>query len=710
MFYNPQDEVLPILREDLKLLEASPAEDGSKQWMLFDPILNKYYTIGYDSFELISKWRNGEKVSDFIQHLNENNYELDDTDLITFINFLKNNNLVKSYSMMDAKRLYQQKKMSKQGLFKWLIHNYLFIRIPIFKPNKWLDKMYPKVSFLYSQMWTNIVLFLGFIGVLMALRQWEEFSTTFMYLFSKEGILFYFLSLIFVKSMHELGHAFTAKRYGCKVPTMGVALLVLFPVMYTDTTNSYALKSKYKRLRIVLAGMKVELYLAMIATFLWSFLPDGSLRSVVFIIATTSWITSLLVNISPFLRFDGYYALSDWSNTKNLQPRSFATTKWFLRKYLLGADDVEPEHLPLHRKRFFIIYAICTWIYRFFLFLGIAVLVYYFAFKALGILLFLVEIFWFILIPILNELKKWWEMKEKVSWNKRNKISLSIFVLIILLLVFPWRTQIQMPAIITSEKLTDLYSSKPAFIKEINIKNGQKVNKGDTLLVLESESLDYAIISKQKELKQFKYELKQIVSNEKNLENRFIIEENILKKQQELDGLIKSKSELTLKAPFEGYVYFTNTFNLKQWVSPKEPIITIYNPDTSKIIAYCKDNDLNNLKKNLEGKFIARNGELNTINAKITNISYISLSNLEYEELSSTYGGEIATRQTRDGNGNGQLVSENAYFKIEAKIEDKIDNFKTRVDGEYIVRAQSKSILQKVFQKAYNIIVKESSF
>jgi putative peptide zinc metalloprotease protein len=36
------------------------------------------------------------------------------------------------------------------------------------------------------------------------------------------------------------------------------------------------------------------------------------------------------------------------------------------------------------------------------LFLGIALLIYYFAFKLLGIALFAVEIIWFVLLPVHN--------------------------------------------------------------------------------------------------------------------------------------------------------------------------------------------------------------------------------------------------------------------------------------------------------------------
>ena len=67
--FNQEEPKLPFLRDDIKLLEAAPAEDGSKQWMLFDPIPNKYYTIGIDTFELINHWQNGVLLSEFISYL-----------------------------------------------------------------------------------------------------------------------------------------------------------------------------------------------------------------------------------------------------------------------------------------------------------------------------------------------------------------------------------------------------------------------------------------------------------------------------------------------------------------------------------------------------------------------------------------------------------------------------------------------------------------
>ena len=554
MFAQEQKVILPKIRDDLKLLETSVAEDGSKRWLLFDPIQNKYFNIGIDAFDLISNWQSDIELEEFIKILEQKDYEIDTESLQTFVDFLINNNLIVCEDLKYTSRMKNIQKQSKQNIFKWLIHNYLFIRIPLVKPDHWLEKNKKKVDFLYSNLWQNIVLFLGFIGIVFVLRDWENFISTFMYLFSKEGFFYYFLSLVFVKSLHELGHAFTAKRLGCKVPTMGVAFLVLFPVLYTDTTNAWKLKSKYQRLKIVVAGIKVELYLALIATFLWSFAPDGILKSILFIIATTSWISSVLINISPFLRFDGYYALSDMTDSKNLQPRSFAMARWFIRKNILGSDEQKPEFLTKKKENFFIIYAILTWIYRFFLFLGIALLVYYFAFKVLGIILFLVEIIWFILLPVYKELKIWWTKRQNVSLNRRNISSLG-FVFFFLLLVFiPWNSSIKIPAIVETQNYFEFYPAEDAYIEKIYFSNAQLVKKDDLLLKIKSPMIEHKIEQVLKELEQIKLEINKQAGFKENLNRRFVLEENLLKKENELEGLQKVKEKFEVRASFNGKI------------------------------------------------------------------------------------------------------------------------------------------------------------
>ena len=79
-----QEKTLPKLRQDLKILETSAGEDGSKRWLLFDPIQNKYFTIALDTFELISKWNEKRTPGEFMADLEKDGFELDRATLDTF--------------------------------------------------------------------------------------------------------------------------------------------------------------------------------------------------------------------------------------------------------------------------------------------------------------------------------------------------------------------------------------------------------------------------------------------------------------------------------------------------------------------------------------------------------------------------------------------------------------------------------------------------
>lgn len=701
-----QKILLPKIRNDLKLLETSASEDGSKRWLIFDPIQNKYFNIGIDTFDLISKWQNNIEVEEFIEILKEKDYDIDKESLQTFIEFLRTNNLIVCEETPDIQRIKSVHKQSKQNIFKWLIHNYLFIRFPLVKPDKWLEENKNKINFLYSKLWQNIVFFLGFLGLIFVLRDWESFISTFMYMFTKEGFFYYFLSLVFVKSFHELGHAFTAKRLGCKVPTMGVALLVLFPVLYTDTTDAWKLKSKYHRLQIVVAGMKVELYIALIATFLWSFAPIGIFKSILFILATTSWISSILINISPFLRFDGYYALSDITDSKNLQPRSFAMARWFIRKNILGIEEEIPEILSNKKQKFFIAYAISTWIYRFFLFLGIAILVYYYAFKVLGIILFLVEIIWFIFLPIYKELKVWWMKRKILTFNKKNKISLLIFLFFILLVFLPWNSNIKMPAIIESKNYFEYYTPEDGYIENIFFTNGEIVKKGQLLLKLKSPELEYKISQINEEIELSQLELNKQAGFKENLDKRFILEESLLKKMNELEGLKKVAEKFEIKASFDGKIYFYNNYKENQWVNKKEPIFVLYDNLDFKITGFCNENDLNLLKENAKSKFIFNSGDLDNITSNVTTISKVSVPYLEYSELSSNFGGTIPTRE----DSNKKVKTEQAYYKITIDLDNYELDLKSRKVGVLISQGESSSIISRIIKKSISVIIRESGF
>jgi putative peptide zinc metalloprotease protein len=192
---------------------------------------------------------------------------------------------------------------------------------------------------------------------------------------------------------------------------------------YTDTNDTWRLTSRWQRLLVASAGILTELVIAAWATLAWAFLPDGALRSAAFVLATTSWVATLAINASPFMRFDGYFILSDFLELPNLHERSFALARWRLREWLFDLGEEKPEHFSRRRETGLILFAWAVWIYRLVVFLGIAVLVYHFFIKIVGIFLFMVEIIWFIALPIRHELQAWAKRWPQIRSRPRSRLS-----------------------------------------------------------------------------------------------------------------------------------------------------------------------------------------------------------------------------------------------------------------------------------------------
>ena len=354
---TPNDISLPVLRHDLHLLEGPVALDGSPSWLIFDPVRNKYFSIGWTAFQLLSRWSIGKANLLLDRIKQETTLEVGEEDLQSLLSFLFVNSLTVESVNGTSEDYLEQYIASKPSFLMWLIHNYLFIKIPLVKPTNFLRKTLIFVEPIYSMTTRSLIVLIGLIGLYIVGRQWDTFISTFLYFFNIKGLAFYFISLVFIKILHELAHAYTAVWYGCRVPTMGVAFLVMFPILYTDMSDTWRVKSAYQRAHVGAAGMLAELYIACIATFCWGFLPDGIFKSAAFILATTSWILSLAINTNILMRFDGYYILSDLLGIQNLQKRSFDIGKWKLTEVLFNLKLNPPEVLPKPMLKKLYIYA-----------------------------------------------------------------------------------------------------------------------------------------------------------------------------------------------------------------------------------------------------------------------------------------------------------------------------------------------------------------
>ena len=314
------------LREEIAIFPGPTALDGSPSWTLHDPSCNRFYRLGWPEFEMLSRWDAGSVAALTARVEAETTLQVEKDDVDDLVRFLFSYDLLRASSPEATAHLVKKADRQRGTWARWLLHNYLFIRIPLLRPDRFLSLTYPYLRWIFTPLVAAIVVAIGLVGLVRVTRQWDVFLGTFVDMFSVQGAIGFGITLGCLKCLHELGHASTAKRFGCRVPTMGLALLVMVPVLYTDVNESWKLASRKQRLAIRSCRRHhLELGPAPRSPmFAWVALPNGPARSVAFLVATSTWVTTVLINLSPFMRYDGYYVLSDWLEMPNLHTRAFS--------------------------------------------------------------------------------------------------------------------------------------------------------------------------------------------------------------------------------------------------------------------------------------------------------------------------------------------------------------------------------------------------
>src|SRR5205085_829876 len=158
-----------------------------------------------------------------------------------------------------------------------------------------------------------------------------------------ETVLLAWLALLFVTTCHEFAHGLTCKRHGGEVHEVGFLMIFFMPCFYCNVSDAWLFQEKSKRLWVTLAGGYFELFLWALAVFVWRLTtPDSLVNYVAFVVLSACGVQTLF-NFNPLLKLDGYYLLSDWVEVPNLQQRSAAHVKAWLRRLLWGAGRPEPE-------------------------------------------------------------------------------------------------------------------------------------------------------------------------------------------------------------------------------------------------------------------------------------------------------------------------------------------------------------------------------
>lgn len=701
-------QMLPPIRDELILFPAAPNEDGSPAWVIQDPVTNRFFRIGWLDFELLVNWADND-LDSLVQTVNQQTpLNVTPDDVRALIKFLADNQLLRITSKADVDRALARAQSMKRSFFEWLLHNYLFFRLPLVRPQNWLAAVRPFLLRLNMALVGLVVLAITLLGIFLVSRQWDQFTHTLVDTMTWKGLLGYGMALLFAKTLHELGHALAATRYGVRVAHMGVAFLVMLPMLYTDTSESWRLKNPRQRLAIASAGIAVELALAGIATLAWALAPDGAFRTGMFYLATTSWVLTLAFNASPFMRFDGYFIISDLLDLPNLHERSMALARVWLRRHLLGFQDRWPEVFPDPKRRALIAFALATWLYRLVLFLVIALLVYHFFFKVLGIFLMVVELTWFIGRPVMKELKIWYKRRAEIT--TRRKLWLTGVVLAgLVLLLLPFSSRVTGYGWYHAQKQQSIHAPFPAQIVSLPVQREYKA--GEVLFVLDSPILGIAQ-DKARQLAQAR-ELKiaGLLGLPDGEAQRQLLNSQKAYFEAEQKLSENERKRLTLRAPFDGELRDVDpALAPGVWVKPRESLAVLVDQRQWVVDAFIEEAHLGRLQVGQPVRVWLMADPRIWTDGRIESIDVSRTLVLPDPMLDAAHGGPIATvaPMSKEGQPQGRVVRD-ALFRVRIALDQplptkQVATVRVRIEGK------AESVAANLFRKVASVFIRESGF
>lgn len=692
----PRGAALAPLRQELRLAPGAPLASGAPAWILFDPLRHAHFQLGRLEQRVVAHWRRGHPTAIRDALIAEGEPADAAAEAVEdFARFAQAHALLRS----DVKRA------GRPSGWRWLLDHYLFIRIPLVRPAAFLARTLPIARRIWSPAGVAILMMLAGIGAPLVDNDWDRFRGTFANIGGVNGMVAYAAALAFVKAAHELGHAYTATRHGVRVPTMGVSLLVLVPVLYTDTSGAWRLTARRHRMRIDAAGIAAELSVAAIALFLWPFLPAGATQTTAFVLVTTSLATSLLVNASPFMRFDGYYLLSDWLRVPNLAPRAFALMRWRLREALFALDEPAPEQVGDGLRRTLIAYAVVAFAYRTSLYIGIALLVYSSVFKALGIILFLVEISVFLARPVLSELREWQARWPAIRSRPRARLTAAIAAVALVAAFLPLDRSVSLPAMLAPMDDAPLVAGDPARVEAILARDGDTVAAGQPLIRLSSPDLDLQAAQARVRIAELDAQLARAAADRQDLSNAAVLGRDLAAERDRLAGLDRRQAALVLRAKVAGRVVdLPDTLAPGTWTNGKDPLARVVTPARWDVTAYLPEEQGWRLDgPGAVGRFIPDAGASGW-RVRLDEVGAGAVATLGHPALAAANGGPIATAP-----GNSKLVPTHALVALRLVAEARDPGgFPQPVAGRVILPARGQSLAAKLARAVTGVLIKES--
>ena len=576
----------------------------------------------------------------------------------------------------------------------------IFPRIAFGNPDRLLGYILPVfrpllgLPFLF--VWFTVVVFATYL----VLEEWPRFMYTANTIQTLQHGLYLAIIWVLLKVIHELWHGLVCKYHGAEVRETGILFILLLPLGYVDTSSSWNIPSKWKRIDIALAGMKIELFIAAIAAVIWSETSPGILNQLCYEVVLMASITTIIFNANPLMRFDGYYVLADLLEEVNLYSRANHFLKHIVKKYILGVCVSFPES-SFATKLLLFVYGVCAFLWRIVIFVGIAVGAS-FLFLGAGIAFAIVYAVAFVVIPSLKVLH-YMLIGTKVERPSLLR-SLAIITLVIyggyaLFFHVTWQRRMEAPGIVEFENFAVCRAYSPGFVAKIHVQTGDYVKKGQVIIELHNPEIIAEYKQLQIEIAQLQAKIRyfnevDLVAAKIEQEKLEYFKKRAVQHKKLVDGML-------IRAAIDGYIatrqvsHLANTF-----VEVGQELLTIFDPSDVQFLAAISQKDIEQYRVFLERESlkIYISSLQDTYRGKLRTISPQASRTIPHMALSVVGGGDIAVQATEE---SYQFVVPHFFAEISLHVDDT-ENFKYGQKGYVRIYHQEETIGKFVYYELKN--------
>jgi putative peptide zinc metalloprotease protein len=696
-----------ILRRDLKItLSGEVNSNGHSSWIIFDSIADKYYKIEGKEYFVLSYLDKNYSLKSLLNKLSRVNLSITEGELQKILQFLETRNLlVPEYGKTD-KRIMETSGTLKKGRTAKILSAYMFLRIPICNPDRFLSRTCDFVSAALNKWILLLLALISATGYISILSNWTMFSNVLVNSLNFSGLIRYGCAIAFLKFIHEAAHAYTAKIAGARVRRFGVNIVFFLPRVYTDLTDTWKLTDSRHRLRIDAAGILSELVIGGFFALIWIYSGPGMIKTTAYYIFTTSIINTVLINGNPFVRYDGYYILMDLLKVDNLHKKGTAVVTDIFRKYLFGITPKMKSSYKGMQKFLLIMLSIMSFLYKFVLYSGIMLTVYYKFTKVLGIVLVILQVNALLLKPLIKEVKNVMKMKDQIK--KKNyliTVTAAIIILLILFIPLPWT--LRMPFEVRSVNSRMIYSIYDGFIDKLLIKNYSLVSKGETLMVQKNQLISFDIAERENEKEILEAELDYMLNDNESLGIEKLKLKQIDDVEQDIDEFKRKEALMVRKSPLTGcFVMFDEEkYKIGKWLNKGEVIGTVFDQGEKVVYAYATSKIMGriNIDDNVN---LYINNSMKKYKGKIISINKFPIKQMESSPLLSVADGPIDIIKKAENSQNSYLLMETYYI---LKIKPDNESIPLERTGYANIRKFS-SVGWDFIRSIINILQRELSF